>query len=95
MRNLNDASGYARKSPYEIYQEWEEIPVHKGFIIEDLLTLKLGDWPRNGGKAAFVNQDGAGGMCDTVVEEIAPGGQLKPQRHMYEKAVFILQGQGA
>src|SRR5581483_8997545 len=46
------------------------------------------------GKAAFVNMDGAGGTCDTVIEEIAPGGQLKPQRHMYEKAIFILEGQG-
>ena len=93
--NLNEASAYSMKSPYEIYQEWEGIPVHKNFIVPDLLALELGDWQRSGGKAAFVNQDGAGGMCDTVVEEIAPGGQLKPQRHMFEKAVFILQGQGA
>ncbi len=57
--------------------------------------LELGDWARSGGKAAFVNMDGAGSTCDTLVEEIAPGGQLKPQRHMYEKAVFILEGQGA
>lgn len=95
MKNLNEASAYSQKSPYEIYQEWEAIPVHKGFIVPDLLKLELGDWQRNGGKAAFVNQDGAGGMCDTVVEEIAPGKQLKPQRHLYEKAVFILEGQGA
>src|SRR3954453_21699949 len=95
MKNLNEASAFSKKSPYEIYQEWEEIPVHKGFIVEDLLSLKLGDWQRSGGKAAFVNKDGAGGMGDTTVEETAPGGQRKPQRHMYEKAVFILQGQGA
>ena len=37
--------------------------------------------------------DGAGSTCDTVVEEIAPGGQLKPVRHMYEKAICILEGQ--
>ena len=93
--NLNEASAYSAKSPYEIYQEWEGIPVEKGFIVPDLLALELGDWQRSGGKAAFVNQDGAGGMCDAIVEEIPAGGQLKPQRHMYEKAVFILQGQGA
>ena len=69
--NLNEASAYSAKSPYEIYQEWEGIPVHKGFIVPDLLALELGDWQRSGGKAAFVNQDGAGGMCDTVVEEIS------------------------
>ena len=80
--NLNEASAYSRKSPYEIYQEWEGIPVYKDFIIPDLLKLELGDWTRTGGKAAFANMDGAGGTCDTVIEEIAPGGQLKPVRHM-------------
>ena len=73
MKNLNEASAFSRKSPYEIYQEWEEIPVYKDFIIPDLLELKLGDWARTGGKAAFVNMDGAGGTCERVVEEIAPG----------------------
>ena len=93
--NLNEASAYSRKSPYDIYQEWEGIPVYKDFIIPDLLKLELGDWTRTGGKAAFANMDGAGGTCDTVIEEIAPGGQLKPVRHMYEKAIFIIEGQGA
>ena len=33
MKNLNltKLRHIRRKSPYEIYQEWEEIPVHKGF----------------------------------------------------------------
>jgi hypothetical protein len=95
MKNLNEASAFSNKSPYDIYQEWEGIPAYKHFIVPDLLELELGDWERTGGKAAFVNMDGAGETCDTLVEEIAPGGQLKPVRHMYEKAVFILQGQGA
>ena len=80
--NLNETSAYSQKSPYEIYQEWEGIPVYKDFIIPDLLNLKLGDWTRTGGKAAFVNMDGAGGTCDTLIEEIAPGSQLKSQRHL-------------
>ena len=92
---LNEAAAFSPKSPYEIYQEWEGIPVYKDFIIPDLLKLELGDWARTGGKAGFVNMDGSGGTCDIMIEEIAPGGQLKPIRHMYEKAIFILEGQGA
>lgn len=95
MKNLNEASAFSTKSPYKIYQEWEGIPVYKDFIVPDLLKLELGPWNWTGGKSAFVNMDGAGGTCDTIVEEIVPGGHLKPLRHMYEKAVFILQGQGA
>ena len=95
MKNLNEASAFSKKSPYEIYQEWEGLPVYKDFIVPDLLKLELDYWERTGGRAAFVNMDGAAGTCDTIVEEIPPGGQLKPVHHMYEKAVFILQGQGA
>ena len=94
-RNLNEASAFAPTSPYEIYQQWESVPVYKGFIIDDLLELELGDWARTGGKGAFVNLDGAAGTCDTVIQEIAPGGELRPQRHLFEEAVFILSGQGA
>ena len=95
MRDLKEASAFSKKSPYETWQEWEGIPVYKGFIIDNLLKLELGDWERTGGKGAFVNLDGAGGTCDTVVQEIAPGKELKPLHHMFEEMVFILQGQGA
>ena len=61
MKNLNEASAFAKKSPYDIYQEWEGIPVYKDFIVPDLLKLELGDWDRTGGNAAFVNMDGAEG----------------------------------
>ena len=31
MQNSNEASAFAKKSPYEIYRDWEEIRVHKDF----------------------------------------------------------------
>lgn len=97
MQNLklNEVSAFAKTSPYEIWQEWEGIPVYKGFIIDSLLELELGGWERTGGKGAFINLEGAGGTCDTVVQEIPAGKELKPQRHMFEEMVFILHGQGA
>ena len=95
MKNLKEAASYSEKRPYEIWQQWEGIPVYKGFIIQSLLDLKLESWERSGGRGAFVNLEGAGDTCDIWVEEISPGGELKPQRHLIEKSVFILQGQGA
>ena len=97
MKNLdlNKTSAFSQKSPYDIWQEWEGIPVYKGFIADSLLKLKLAEWERTGGKGAFVNLDGAGGTCDAVIHEIPPGGELKPQRHMFEQMIFVLQGQGA
>lgn len=93
--DLSLASAYTLKSPYEIWQEWEAIPVYKGFIIQNLLELRLGQWERTGGKAAFVDLDGAGATCGAIAHEIAPGKELKPQRHLFEAVVFILRGQGA
>lgn len=93
--DLSLASAYTPKSPYEIWQEWEAIPVYKGFIIQNLLELPLGQWERTGGKAAFVDLDGAGATCGAIAHEIAPGKELKPQRHLFEALVFILRGQGA
>jgi len=53
------------------------VPAYKDFIVPDLLELELGDWERTGGKAAFVNMDGAGGTGDTLVEEIAPASRIQ------------------
>ena len=50
--NLNEAAAFSPKSPYEIYQEWEGIPVYKDFIIPDLLKLELGDWARTAARPA-------------------------------------------
>ena len=58
MKNLNEALAFSKKSPYDIYQEWEGIPAYKDFIVPDLLELELGEWERTGGKAAFVNMEG-------------------------------------
>ena len=77
MKNLNEASAFSKKSPYDIYQEWEGTPAYKDFIVPDLLELELGEWERTGGKAAFVNMDGAGGTGDTLVEEIAPASRIQ------------------
>src|SRR5205809_1599798 len=95
MKNLNEASAFAKKSPYDIYQEWEGIPVYKDFIVPDLLKLELGDWDRTAGNAAFVNMDAAGGTCDTFVEEFPRGGNLKPWRHRTKRPVFTFQAKGA
>ena len=46
--NLNEASAYSAKSPYEIYQEWEGIPVEKGQAFRAGIVLGgfvLGLWP--------------------------------------------------
>lgn len=89
---------YASDARIDMYRDWQEaqkIPIHRGFFIEDLKAVELSAWDLKGGLAAFVNLEGTGGTNDGYVCEIAPGGKLKPQRHMYEEMVFIVDGHGA
>ena len=44
-----------RVNAYSEFQRGEGIPVVRGFAIEDLKTLELGDWARKGGRGASVN----------------------------------------
>lgn len=80
------------------YAEWQKregAPIVTGFYIDDLKTMELGRWERKGGRGAFVNLEGTGGVNDAHVVEIAPGGSSSPERHMYEEAVHILSGRGS
>ncbi|MDE3078203.1 MAG: cupin domain-containing protein, partial [Chloroflexota bacterium] len=80
---------------YQAWQQREGAPVVTGFYIEDLGTIELGLWERKGGRGAFVNLEGTGGVNDAQVVEIAPGGKSAPERHLYEEMVYVLSGRGA
>ncbi|HEX6513786.1 MAG TPA: cupin domain-containing protein [Chloroflexota bacterium] len=80
---------------YETWQRQEGAPLITGFYIEDLKTLDLGRWERKGGKGAFVNLEGTGGVNDMHLVEIAPGGKSAPERHLYEEMTYVVSGRGA
>ena len=80
------------------YCQWmnrEGVPISEGFSVEDVRELKLAPWPRIGGKGAFVQLYGMEGQTGMYVAEIAPGGALNPERHLYEEMICILAGHGA
>lgn len=81
--------------PYQRWQQAQKIPVNRGFFIEDLGTVELSPWDLKGGLGAFINLEGTGETNDAYVCEIPAGKHLKPQRHLYEEMVFILEGHGA
>ncbi|MBI4334928.1 MAG: cupin domain-containing protein [Chloroflexi bacterium] len=88
-------SAFGTKTFYDRWVEAQEIPVNRGYAVDDLNTVKVETWARKGGKGAFVILEGAEGMADAYVCEIAPGGNLKPQRHLFEEMIYVLSGNGA
>ncbi|MGH7835694.1 MAG: ethanolamine ammonia lyase-activating protein [Candidatus Binatia bacterium] len=66
-------------------------------FIQDLMSgiEAFHPWDLKGGLGAFINLDGTGGTNDGYVCVIPPGKALKPQKHLYEEMVFIVEGHGA
>jgi oxalate decarboxylase/phosphoglucose isomerase-like protein (cupin superfamily) len=84
-----------RVDAYEQWQRTQDVPVVKGFYIEDLNTLELGRWERKGGSGAIVNLEGTGGVNDMHVVEIAPGRASEAEQHIYEEMIYVLSGRGS
>lgn len=83
-----------KQSFYDYWLEKEGIPVYRGNHVEDVHQLELGDWKRLGGRGAYLslaNQQ----RTDAYVLEIPPGGKLNPERHMFEKLMYVLSGNGS
>ncbi len=94
-RNLMEEAQLQKLNLYEHWLIDEAVPVIRDFSVPDVRQLELGPWERKGGKGAVINLRGLELVVDAYVCEIPPGGSLKPQRHLYEETIFILDGSGA
>jgi len=79
--------------PYEKWAETEGIPIVRGYSA-NAYEITLEPWKRTGGLGALIILEGGEGFSSAHVGEIPPGKSLKPQKHLYEERVYILQGKG-
>src|SRR5262245_66302359 len=93
--DLTKDAAYAEKTPYELWQQTEGVPVYTGLGIEDLKTVSLGPWKSKGATGAFINMLGAGRSCDAYICEIAVKDQNLAERYLYEELINVLKGHGA
>lgn len=84
-----------RETTYEKWIRQEGIPIVEGYGIENVGDVPLESWQRTGGKAAFIQLRGLEGFSGMYVGQIQPGGELNPEKHLYEEMIYILQGVGA
>ncbi len=82
------------KSSYQAFVKQEGVPLYEGSALENLNTLELGDWERRGGKAAYTRL-GEQETNSLQIVEIPPKGELKPERHIYDAIMYVMQGRGA
>ena len=84
-----------RKTSYELWLEEEGIPVADGYGIEDVTSLSRRPWQRTGGSGAYIELKGMEGFTGMYVCEIPPGAALRPENHLYEELIYIVNGVGA
>src|SRR5579871_1081959 len=96
MANIAPPRGEVdRRTTYERWVDEQGLPTIRGTYAH-LNQVPLVPWERIGGRGVFVRLAGAEqGYTDGQVVEIAPGQELKPQRHLYEETMFVLRGRGA
>jgi hypothetical protein len=89
--------GLARPSAKTYYERWierEGIPVIEGFGVADVRNIPFRRWPRLGCYGAYLRLTGLEGITGAYVGKIPPEGALDPERHLYEKIIYIVQGNG-
>jgi quercetin dioxygenase-like cupin family protein len=95
----NGQNGQSQQQWNRLYfDEWvarEGIDLLRGTHVENVYTTPLKPWARTGGNAVQIMLDGTGEMNAAYVQEIPPGKELTPQKHLYEELVYILSGRGS
>ena len=84
-----------QKAPYDLFMEAEGLPIYREIGVHDVRELQLGDWPRVGGRGAFLQLLGTENLWGMYVLEIPPGEALRPERHLYEELCYVVEGRGS
>lgn len=83
------------KLPYDRFMEDEGVPVYRGIGFARVHDLPMRTWARLGGRGSYIQLYGTEGLWGMYAVEIAPRGALNPERHLYEKIVFVVEGRGS
>src|SRR5687767_15781122 len=94
VRSAEELAKWRVNSSYQDFVNSEGAPLYTGSAIEDLNALELADWNRRGGKVAYTRLAGQETLSLQIVE-IPPGGELRPDHHMYDCAMLVMRGVGA
>ena len=82
------------KTYYERFMENEGVPIVDGYGVTDVRNLQLKPWKRLGCDGAYLNFRGLEGITGAFSIRLAAGASTTPERHLYEKVFYVLQGEG-
>ena len=85
---------------YFLHDNWLEdqadkgVPVYSDCYVDDLRNIKLAHWDIRDCDAAFIRFTDMEGVTEARVQEIPPGGSLKPFKLGVDELTYVLQGRG-
>ena len=82
------------KSAYERFIGGEGVPVLGGLGVHAVGAAPMAPWERLGCDGAYFKFLGSDGVIGMYAGRLPPGGATLPERHLYEKIIYILQGEG-
>src|SRR5258708_3521154 len=71
------------------------IPIFRGIGVRRVQDLPLGPWKRTGGKGSYIQLYGTEGKWGCYVVEVPAAGARNPEKHIYEKGVYVVEGRGS
>lgn len=83
------------ESAYERFMTAQGVPIYAAAGFHDVRELALGDWPRIGGRGAYLVLDNTIDLLGMEVVEIPAGEALRPDRHLYESKYWVIEGSGS
>jgi oxalate decarboxylase/phosphoglucose isomerase-like protein (cupin superfamily) len=84
-----------KDTPYNRWVANEGLDIISAHYIPDLNTVELKPWARRGGRGVYINHEASRTSNDCYVCEIPPGGELAPQRQLFEEMIYVLDGTGS
>jgi mannose-6-phosphate isomerase-like protein (cupin superfamily) len=82
------------KTPFEQWMVEQELPIVSDYAVEDVRNVKRAPWEALGADAAFLQLHGMEHFTAMFVAELEAGKATRPQKHVYEQVVYVLQGSG-
>ena len=84
-----------RETPYTTWVANEGLDIISAHYIPNLNTVELKPWARRGGSGVYINHEASRTSNDCYVCEIPAGGELAPQRQLFEEMIYVLSGTGS
>jgi mannose-6-phosphate isomerase-like protein (cupin superfamily) len=84
-----------KDTPYNRWVAGEGLDIISAHYIPDLNVVELKPWARRGGRGVYINHEASRTSNDCYVCEIPPGGELAPQRQLFEEMIYVLDGTGS